>query len=57
MKLILRIVEARDFTIGDGRRIMDAIEKAGFQVEMQPTEIQPVQYKVTKEGGTSDTET
>lgn len=49
MKVILRIVEAQGFTIGQGRAIKAAIEKVGFEVEMQPTEIQPVQYIITKE--------
>ena len=48
MKIILRIVEAKDFTIGDERKILFAIEKAGYEVELQPTEIQPVQYVITK---------
>ncbi len=49
MKAILRIIEAQDFNIGHARAIKHAIEKAGFQVEIQPTEIQPVQYQITKE--------
>lgn len=49
MKVILRLVETDKFTISDGRRIKAGITNMGYVVDMQPTEVNPVQYVVTKE--------